>query len=146
MALPTLDKCCCCEIRWGALIVGIMRFLVYAYVLGRVFIMETENDLQELGLYIVITIRTLFLASSILIIVSVWVPKKQLPCVYLILAPIEEFMEMIILIYICTKLDFEDVEGIVTKATVWIMFLALDVYFWFVIYSWYKQIASPSQS
>lgn len=72
---------------------------------------------------------------------------------------------MIILIYICTKLDFEDVEGIVTKATVWIMFLgklllvfiyliclmilfpsALDVYFWFVIYSWYKQIASPSQS
>lgn len=40
-------------------------------------VMETENDLQELGLYIVITIRTVFLASSILIIVSVWVVSNH---------------------------------------------------------------------
>ncbi|KPU76225.1 uncharacterized protein Dana_GF26430 [Drosophila ananassae] len=146
MAIPTLDKCCCCELRWGALIVGIMQFLQFAYILGRAFIIETENDLQQLVLHIAITIQAVFLVTSVLIIVSVWVPKKQLPCIYIILTPIEIIAEGILLIYICTILDLDGVGKIVEKAFVWLACFFLEVYFWFVIYSWYKQLSSPAQS
>lgn len=66
---------------------------------------------------------------------------------------------------ICTKLDWEDFENIVIKATVRLVFFGkflllfiylmrltiilfptvLEVYFWFVIYSWYKKISSPPE-
>ncbi|XP_017077165.1 uncharacterized protein LOC108111970 [Drosophila eugracilis] len=128
MGIPTLKKCCCLELKWGALIVAIVDVLLLGGVCG---------DLRGLGgvvWYVTVLVHLAHIIACILVMVSICVPNKKLVIVYLITGIIRIIFDIILLIYLA-------IEGYVVLSIVIILIgVLLGIFFWWVIFSWYKML------
>ncbi|KAH8279410.1 uncharacterized protein [Drosophila bipectinata] len=137
MGLPTFSSCCCLELKWGALIVAIVDLIFCGGAAGHASIIRT-GDILNILWFLAVALHIAHIVACILVIVSVFVPKKEFPCIYLITALIRFIFDIILLIFIIIEFGFKG-DTLIT-AIILIIYLVLTVYFWLVIYSWYRKL------
>ncbi|KAH8353958.1 hypothetical protein KR067_006194 [Drosophila pandora] len=107
MGLPVFSKCCCLELKWGALIVAIVDLIFCGSAAGHSASKYSRINLLNILWYVAVLLHLAHIIACILVIVSVWVPKKEFPCVYLITALIRFIFDIIFVIFIIIEFGFE---------------------------------------
>ncbi|EDV56201.2 uncharacterized protein LOC6549355 [Drosophila erecta] len=151
----TIRKCCCCELRWGALTIALIDMIVVAAVVLETkylayyedWCMDHNNEVLEssyntLAYYIwIITLFVHFahLMSCVLVIASVWVQTEKLPLAYLITGAIRIIYDFIFFIYVCVAIG-----AVILTLFLIVGGFGVAIYFWVVAYSWFKMIRSAT--
>ncbi|EDW90654.1 uncharacterized protein LOC6529996 [Drosophila yakuba] len=150
-----IRKCCCCELRWGALIIALIDMIATAAVVLETkylayyedWCMDHNEEVLESSYYflayytwiIALFFHFAHLMSCVLVIASVWVQNKNLLIVYLITGAIRIIYDFIFFIYVCVAI------GAMTLTLLLIgCGFGVAIYFWVVAYSWFKMIQSPA--
>ncbi|XP_017040809.1 uncharacterized protein LOC108087787 [Drosophila ficusphila] len=153
--LSTFRKCCCCDLKWGALIVAIIDMMMTAAV-----VLETkylaysvkDDDIDDdmisfdVGPNYFLWIGTLIihfvhLVACVFVMISVWMQFKNLIIPYLIIGIIRFVYDSILLVYVCVEL------GPVYLTLLLILSgLGAAIFFWFVAYSWFKMLGESSSA
>ncbi|XP_032571609.1 uncharacterized protein LOC6608957 [Drosophila sechellia] len=151
----TIRKCCCWELRWGALIIVLVDMIVTAAV-----VLETkylaynedwwiDHDMGTLEVsctstyyvwIITLVIHFAHLMSCVLVIGSVWVQSKNLVIGYLITGAIRIVYDLIFFIYVCVAIG-----SVILTLFLIIGGFGVAIYCWILAYSWFKMIESPNR-
>ncbi|XP_043644135.1 uncharacterized protein LOC122613814 [Drosophila teissieri] len=138
MAIPTLKKCCCLKLKWGALIAALVDFILSA---GTLAVFGDSDEVMKYIWYAFALVLTIHIICIILVFVSLCVPNKKLVIPYLITGIIRIILEIIFFILVCIKKG-DDVLVLVSI----IIGIVILVILWFVIYSWYKMLGGSADS
>ncbi|EDV56200.1 uncharacterized protein LOC6549354 [Drosophila erecta] len=138
MAIPTMNKCCCLQLRWGALIAVLVDLLFT----GSVQMSDKGSDILGIFWYLGILVHVVHIVSIILVLVSLCVPNKKLVIPYLITAIICFIVDIIYLILLCIKADELNILALAINVIIKI----LTIYLWFIVYSWYKKLEGSQDS
>ncbi|XP_037713573.1 uncharacterized protein LOC119549526 isoform X3 [Drosophila subpulchrella] len=117
MGIPVMKRCCCLELKWGALIAAIGDWALTGTVVGLTgcksylltHLLKTcpkplFTDLRfghDIIWYVAILIHIAHIVGCILVVVSVFVPNKKFVMVYLITGIIRILFDIAFLIYLC---------------------------------------------
>uniref|UniRef100_A0A6P4FG37 Uncharacterized protein LOC108051330 isoform X2 n=1 Tax=Drosophila rhopaloa TaxID=1041015 RepID=A0A6P4FG37_DRORH len=140
MGIPTIKKCCCCELKWGALIASIVDLILVAAVAFDCKHFASSGSAMEIVWIVILVIHIAHIVGCILVMVSICKPNKNLVICYLITGIIRFILDIIVLIYFIIKTEF---EYVITICLI-LAGIGLAVYFWIIIYSWYKKLGGST--
>ncbi|EDX06890.1 uncharacterized protein LOC6734276 [Drosophila simulans] len=139
MGIPTIKKCCCLELKWGALIAVVVDFFFGSIVF---FDADSERRSINIALYVLVLVYIAHIVCMILVLVSLCVPKKQLVAPYLITAIICVIVVVLFFIIVCIEMGELNILSLVLI----IIKIILAVFLWIVVFSWYKKLAGSADT
>ncbi|XP_017001176.2 uncharacterized protein [Drosophila takahashii] len=158
----TAKKCCCCDLRWGALTIAIIDMIMAAAVVLETkyltyyqgWWIEDRNDPDNIGKFesnyypstyyawmVTFVIHFAHLVACVLVILSVWVQLKKLVIAYLIIGSVRILYDLVFLIYVCVE-----VGAVVVTLLLILGGFGVAIYFWFVAYSWFKMLGGSTRA
>ncbi|EDW47685.1 GM20303 [Drosophila sechellia] len=140
MGIPTIKKCCCLELKWGALIAVVVDWLFAGAILGQTMYFKDHDGGMNIVWFVVALVHIAHIVCIILVLVSLCVPNKKLVAPYLITAIIRVIIDIILFIFACIKLGDRDILGLVLI----IIGIILAVILWIVVFSWYKKLGGSA--
>ncbi|XP_016957753.1 uncharacterized protein LOC108029761 isoform X2 [Drosophila biarmipes] len=132
MGIPVMKRCCCLELKWGALIAALVDWGLAGTLVGM-----TNSAAMW---YVAVAVHVAHVVGCILVVASVFVPNKKLVMVYLITGIIRILLDIAFVIYLC----IEFFENLLVAIIIGIIGLILAVYFWYVIFSWFKKLGGSA--
>ncbi|XP_033250382.1 uncharacterized protein LOC117189359 [Drosophila miranda] len=134
---------CLLELKWGMLLIGIVE-LILCSILGGV----CRGMHVDVVYYLSLIVSILHIVACVLLIVSIFEPKKGLVILYLITGIIRLIVLIVGIIWlICYGLGnkVHNYQPIHTESIiVMIISLVLTVYFWLCVYSWFKKLGGST--
>nr|XP_036669736.1 uncharacterized protein LOC118876755 isoform X1 [Drosophila suzukii] len=153
MGIPVMKRCCCLELKWGALIAALGDWALTGAVVGMTscksyfltYLLKTcpkplFTDLRLIIWYVAILIHVAHIVGCILVVVSVFVPNKKFVMVYLITGIFRILFDIAFLIYCCVLLF----NALVVAIIVTIIGILVAIYCWYVIFSWFKKLGGSA--
>nr|XP_016943497.1 uncharacterized protein LOC118876755 isoform X2 [Drosophila suzukii] len=134
MGIPVMKRCCCLELKWGALIAALGDWALTGAVVGM------TSYLRLIIWYVAILIHVAHIVGCILVVVSVFVPNKKFVMVYLITGIFRILFDIAFLIYCCVLLF----NALVVAIIVTIIGILVAIYCWYVIFSWFKKLGGSA--
>ncbi|EDW90653.1 uncharacterized protein LOC6529995 isoform X2 [Drosophila yakuba] len=135
MAIPTIKKCFCLELKWGALIAALFDLIFGGSCVGCTTRYRDSDGGLNFVWYAVALVHIVHIIFTILVIVSVFVANKKLIIPYLITGIIRIIMDFIFLIFVF----IEDTDDVTSLVVIIINIVIADI-LWAVIFSWYKKL------
>ncbi|XP_017132000.1 uncharacterized protein LOC108149112 [Drosophila elegans] len=158
----TIGKCCCCELKWGALIVAIVDMIMSAAVIletkylayyqswlnfvkleehDHMGTLEIDYDAPSYYVWMVtLVIHFAHLVACVLVIVSVWMQIKKFVLAYLTIGIVRITYDLMFFIYVCVEVGAMAVTLLLIFAG-----FGVAIFFWFVAYSWFKMLGSSTR-
>ncbi|XP_043644134.1 uncharacterized protein LOC122613813 [Drosophila teissieri] len=140
MAIPTVKKCFCLELKWGALIAALVDLIFAGSIVGYTDGFRDSDGGMNFVWYAVALVHIVHIIFIILVFVSLCVPNKKLVIPYLITGIIRIILDIIFFIFACIKMGDDDIVALVLI----IIDIVLAVILWIVIYSWYKKLGGSA--
>ncbi|XP_037713574.1 uncharacterized protein LOC119549526 isoform X4 [Drosophila subpulchrella] len=137
MGIPVMKRCCCLELKWGALIAAIGDWALTGTVVGLTGYLRFGHDIIW---YVAILIHIAHIVGCILVVVSVFVPNKKFVMVYLITGIIRILFDIAFLIYLCILVF----NALVVAIIMTIIGIVLALYCWYVIFSWFRKLGGSA--
>lgn len=158
----TVGKVCCCELKWGALIIAIIDLILTAGGVGPSMWMKHDKT-GEVFFYLCLIVYIAHIVACILMIISVFVNNKLLMILYLITQIIRIIFCIIIIIWVIILLltprskaeEAADIilerygnkyttNDLIITLILGIVMLVLGIWFWIIGYSWYRNIGGST--
>ncbi|XP_039484542.1 uncharacterized protein LOC120447156 [Drosophila santomea] len=138
MAIPTIKKCFCLELKWGALIAALVDFIFAGSCVGCTTGYRDSDGGLNFVWYAVALVHIVHIIFTILVIVSVFVANKKLVIPYLITGIIRIILDVIFFIFVL-------IDGTDDVALVLIIInIVIADILWIVIFSWYKKLGGSA--
>ncbi|XP_030373165.1 uncharacterized protein LOC115623099 [Scaptodrosophila lebanonensis] len=137
----TLNKiCCCCNLPIGAVIIAILDWILTGF---QCILAWSLLHAQLIYTYIIGFLIFPHFISCPLVIISYFYRKKILPMIYLItgILRIISLIGYIIMLFIILDYRLE-----IISTTFQLIQIALGIYYWICIYSWYKALDSSEET
>ncbi|KAH8304134.1 hypothetical protein KR059_005302 [Drosophila kikkawai] len=147
MGLPVFRDCCCCELKWGVLTVGIVDIILTLCLGGgKTLLTPCQNLLGYTGAarivwFLALVIHVAHIVACVCVIVSVFKPDKRLVIPYLITGICRAIIDTVFLILICLYVRIGDALFLIV---IIVAIIVLGIYFWLVIYSWFRKLGGST--